>query len=210
MYDSELRWRRFYDGFARYYDLSIRAGALILGFDDRRERERMVRLLRLRPGMRVLEVSAGTGSNLPPIVHGTGTSGRIVALDLSRGMLGRCRRKTAVLEPLPALIEGEAAHLPFASGTFDAVLHFGGINEFSDRALAIREAMRVARPGARIVIGDEGLAPGKERTLRGKLLLRNRLYANRPPVDLIPREAREVRQTWFRNGGCYLIDFENP
>ena len=210
MYERELRWRRFYDGFSRWYDLSISVGALLLGFDDRRERERMVNLLGLRPGMRVLEVSAGTGLNLPIIARDIGAGGGIVALDLSRGMLRRCRTKSASLRPVPALVEAEAAHLPFPACTFDAVLHFGGINEFSDREAAVREAMRVAKPGARIVIGDEGLAPGKENTLRGKLLLRNRLYANRPPLELIPAEARDVRRRWFRNGGCYLIDFVNP
>jgi ubiquinone/menaquinone biosynthesis C-methylase UbiE len=109
------------------------------------------------------------------------------------------------------LIEGEAAHLPFADGAFDGVLHFGGINEFGDKKKAIEEMMRVAKRGAKIVISDEGLRPDKRGSLRNRLLLRlNRLYAHEPPMELMPPQAEDVHLTWYRGDGCYLIDFVKP
>ena len=50
---------------------------------------------------------------------------------------------------------GNAECLPFKDKSFDVVFHFGGINFFNDRAAAIREMIRVAKPGTKFVIGDE-------------------------------------------------------
>ena len=54
-----------------------------------------------------------------------------------------------------ALFEGEAEHLPFRSESFDCVFHVGGINFFNDKGRALRELVRVAKPGVKIVVVDE-------------------------------------------------------
>lgn len=51
----------------------------------------------------------------------------------------------------PALFMGAAEHLPFRDEAFEVVFHFGGINFFSDKAAAIREMLRVAKPGCKFV-----------------------------------------------------------
>lgn len=211
MHESDRRWRDFYDRWAPRYDWSIRIWALLAGFSDSKERRRMVSRLDLEPGQRVLEVSVGTGSNLPLMAENTGPGGRLVGLDISVGMLRQCEKKLRRQRLSAELIEGEAAHLPFADDGFDAVLHFGGINEFGDKKTSIEEMMRVAKPGAKIVIGDEGLNPNKPVSFRNRLLSRiNPLYAHQPPMDLIPPQAKDVHLTWFRGDRCYLIDFVQP
>ncbi len=71
--------------------------------------------------------------------------------------------------------------------------------------------MRVAKPGARIVISDEGIPPEKRHTLRSRLLIRiNPLSPHEPPLHLIPPEAKDVRVRWFRGDACYLMDFTRP
>ncbi len=211
MHESDRRYRDLYNRIARFYDWFQRIGALLRGFSDTGERRKMVARLDLKPGYRVLEVSVGTGSNLPLTAEGVGPGGKLVGLDISAGMLKQCRRKLGRQRLRSDLIEGEAAHLPFADQAFDAVLHFGGINEFGDKKQAINEMMRVARTGARIVISDEGLAPGTRQTLRRRLLMRLiPLYAHEPPTDLIPPEAHNLHLTWFRGDACYLLDFVNP
>lgn len=210
-HDSDRRFRAFYDRWAPYYDWGIGLGALLRGFSDLKERRRLVESLRLAPGQRVLEVSVGTGSNLPLIAGGAGASGRLIGLDISRGMLARCQRKLRRRGVAADLIEGEGSRLPFASAVFDGVLHFGGINEFGDKEGAIAEMMRVAKPGARIVIADEGIDPARRLTLRDRLVAKiSPLYDHLPPVDLIPPHARDLRVRYFRGGMCYLIDFTNP
>src|SRR3990172_9246346 len=99
----------------------------------------MVRRLRLRPDDRVLEVSVGTGSNLPLMAETVGRAGRLVGLDISRGMMRQAQGKLRRRRLRADLVEGEAAALPFADGSFDAVLHFGGMNEFGDIPGAVRE-----------------------------------------------------------------------
>lgn len=74
---------------------------------------------------------------------------------------------------------------------------------------AIAEMIRVAKPRAKIVIGDEGLAPGKERTRFGRWLLRkNRLFANRPPIELVPTGLEGLNLRWIWRGLFYLIESE--
>ena len=208
--EQEKSQRDMYNRIAGIYDVTIGVGALLRGFSDTGERRKMVALLNLKPGYRVLEVSVGTGTNLPLLAQGAGPEGTLVGLDISPGMLTRCRRKLRRWRLAADLVEGEAAHLTFADGAFDAVLHFGGINAFGARKAAIEEMVRVARPDAKIVISDEGLPPDRKVSFRTRLVARSSsLYSSRPPVDLLPPQAKDVHVTWFRGDACYLIDFVN-
>ncbi len=211
MKESNRSRREFYDGWAPKYDWGMGLGALLRGFSDTGERRKLVGRLAVQPGHRVLEVSVGTGSNLPLVAESAGVEGRLVGLDISTGMLRQCEKKIRRRGLSADLIEGEAAHLPFADGSFDAVLHFGGINEFDDVKQAIIEMMRVARQGSKIVIADEGLNPNKRPPLLTRLVARLiPQYDESPPTDLIPPEVKELHVTWFRADACYIIDFANP
>jgi ubiquinone/menaquinone biosynthesis C-methylase UbiE len=100
------------------------------------------------------------------------------------------------------------AYLPYKDDVFDAVLHIGGINTFGEKARAIAEMVRVAKPGARIVIGDEGLAPGKEKTRFGRWLLKiSHLHANKPPVELVPKQIEGFSLKWIYRGTVYVMQF---
>ena len=212
MYGDELRSRDYYEGRARWYDWGNRISALLRGASDTRERVKAIDHLNLKPGHHVLEVSVGTGANLPLMARHLGPAGRPIGLDISRAMLDMCRRKVRRHALAFDLIEGEAAHLPFAGQVFDAVFHHGGIAEFGDKKRAIEEMMRVARPGAKIVICDPGVPPDRRLPLVSRLLLRLNPpgYAQEPPLDSIPPQARNVHLTWFRGDAWYLIDFVNP
>lgn len=211
MVEAERQWRDFYDRWAGTYDWGVTLFSVLMGFRDARERRRLVSRLELKRGARVLEVSVGTGSNLPFIEELTGPAGLVVGLDFSYRMLARCRRKAKRLK-LPAhLIDGEAAFLPLRDNLFDGVLNFGGMNALENKRKGIEEMVRVAKPGARIVISDQGL-PSKARTsFRGRLLVRaNPLYASEPPIPLIPPGAKDVRVMWFRADSAYVLDFVKP
>lgn len=100
-----------------------------------------------RSGPRVLEVSVGTGANLPHLARHIGPAGEIIGLDLSAGMMKVARERYQRLAVPVRFVRGDACHLPFASDSFDAVFHFGGLNTFGDIPGALREMVRVARPG---------------------------------------------------------------
>jgi SAM-dependent methyltransferase len=148
MQEPERRSRSYYQRRARIYDWSNRIAAFLRGASPTRERRKAVRRLRLKPGDRVLEVSVGTGTNLPVMATATSGDVRMVGLDISRAMLDVCRAKSIKLGITAALVEGEAAHLPFVDGSFDAVLHHGGLAEFGDEATAIAEIFASFAPAA--------------------------------------------------------------
>ncbi len=204
--------RQFLDQYQRIaasYDRIIRlmmlAGAL---WEPRARRRDLVAPLELKPGDLVLEVGAGTGSSLPLIADRIGRAGKLFAMDLSPGMLAVAREKMA-RKGIPAEFGlGNAGYLPYRDGLFDAILHFGGINTFGEKERALAEIVRVARPGGKIVIGDEGLVPGKEKTRFGRWLLKqNTLYANKPPMDLLPDGITDVDLRWIWRGLFYVISF---
>jgi len=69
-------------------------------------------------------------------------------------MLRKCRKNLRKWKRAAKLFHGEAEHLPFRDEV-DVVFHVGGINFFNDKAGAIQEMVRVAKPGTKIVIVDE-------------------------------------------------------
>ncbi len=208
MYDDERRSRDYYEGRARWYDWSNRFAALLRGVSGTRERRKAVHRLNLERGYRVLEVSVGTGTNLPLLAEAVGATGRLLGLDISPAMLSECRRKLRRQRLKAELVLGEAAHLPFADLSFDAVFHHGGIAEFGDRQGAIEEMTRVAKPGAKVVICDAGVPTDRELPLMSRLLLKFQpIYEQPPPVDLVPSRARDLRLSWFHGDAWYMIDF---
>lgn len=59
------------------------------------------------------------------------------------------------------------------------------------------------------MIGDEGLAPGREKTRLGRWLLKNNpLFANKPPEELIPQGVEGFNLKWIWRGLFYLMEFK--
>jgi ubiquinone/menaquinone biosynthesis C-methylase UbiE len=209
-YESARKQRAEYSRWARLYDLSSTLASLIYRFDDAEERRKAVARLALEPGQRTLEVGVGTGKNLPLLAERVGVDGTMVGLDLTRAMLRIAARRLDRAHVSAALIEGDAAHLPFSDNEFDGVLIFGGFNGLDDRECALDEMMRVARPGGKVVIADQGMSQRKRNTLLGKLFIRQDPWlTTEPPTDLLPATARDAQLTHFRSENWYLIDFVN-
>lgn len=177
-------------------------------------RTRLINRLGLRAGSRVLVTGSGTCNDLPFIARSLSGSGEIYAQDFSAEMLlfGISRH----IDGLAQLGVGcyfsvsDATNLPFSTDFFDAAYHFGGINAFSDRALAVAEMNRVVKQGGKIVIGDEGIAPWLVDTEFGQMLITNNsLYASVAPLSELPPEARNVKLTWELSNCFYVIEFES-
>ena len=84
-------------------------------------------------------------------------------------MLANCQANLHRWQFQADLFLGNAECLPFADESFDVVFHVGGINFFNDRAKAIREMIRVAKPGSKILIADETEEHVKEMYERGPI-----------------------------------------
>lgn len=120
--------------------------------------------LRLRGDERILDMGCGRGAALHMAAQHL-TTGRAVGVDLWRsidqsGNSAEAARRNAVAEGVADRVElhtGDMMALPFEDGSFDVVLSSLAIHNISGRAgreKAIREAVRVLRPGGRLVIVD--------------------------------------------------------
>jgi ubiquinone/menaquinone biosynthesis C-methylase UbiE len=205
---SDAEFQQKYDAGAEEYDGNLAWLFEAFSVDERELRSAMVDLLELRPGARVLDVGCGTGKDSLLILERIGPEGDLFAQDLSIGMLRVARRKLGRANGKFELFQTNASYLPFADAQFDAVFHFGGINEFGELRRALREMTRVVRPGGKVVVGDEGVAPWLRRRLIGRILIQaNPLYAHRPPLGALPENALDVRVQWIIGNAFYVIDY---
>ncbi len=140
-----------FDGVARRYDLT---NAVLSAGLDRTWRSATADALELRPGLRVLDLAAGTGtSSWAFAAHGAS----VVACDFSLGMLrvGRRRlrhRPAASGGGTVALVAGDGLALPFAEASFDRVTISFGLRNVVDVEACLAELARVTRPGGRLVV----------------------------------------------------------
>lgn len=198
---------------AEVHDNALRWVFATFGADEPALRERLVARLQLRPGSRVLVTGAGAGNDLPYLARSLQGAGEIHAQDFAEEMLlAGVQRHRAALASDKLVLQfsvSDATNLPFADGGFDAAYHFGGINLFPDICRGLAEMARVVRPGGRVVVGDEGVAPWLRETEYGRMLVRNNpLYACDVPLAQLPECAREVRLTWELGNCFWVIEFE--
>ncbi|SNS32277.1 demethylmenaquinone methyltransferase / 2-methoxy-6-polyprenyl-1,4-benzoquinol methylase [Actinomadura meyerae] len=141
-----------FDGTAERYDL---LNTLMTGGQDRRWRREAVRALDARPGERILDLAAGTGTSSVPFAEAGADT---VACDFSLGMLRVGVRRQAGVRGL-SFVAGDALSLPFADGSFDAVTISFGLRNVADTGRALRELRRVARPGGRLLVCEVSHPP---------------------------------------------------
>ena len=111
---------------------------------DRVEKEAVFDLLPDLDGRRVLEVGCGTG-NISLTLARRGA--QVVGLDVSSPMLAAAQQKARQHGFPLNLIRGLAGSLPFNEESFDGVISILALDFISDRPGALRELMRVLRPG---------------------------------------------------------------
>lgn len=105
----------------------------------------MTAIISPKPGMKILDIAAGTGSSSKPLVD---KGADVIALDFSEGMLaaGRKRHKDIKFQ------QGDALNLPFKENTFDVTTISFGLRNTSDTSAALKDALRVTKKGGRLVI----------------------------------------------------------
>jgi ubiquinone/menaquinone biosynthesis C-methylase UbiE/uncharacterized protein YbaR (Trm112 family) len=204
---DNLKYNHLYETIGGFYDDIQRVFCALKGFDRDVYFLSYMRRLEVKPGDSVLETSVGTGLNFKYLPGGV----KLAGLDLSPEMLANCQSNLRRWQLDADLFLGNAESLPFADSSFDVVFHVGGINFFNDRAKAIREMIRVAKPGSLLLIADE-----TEKHVKGVYekqpgsLFKDRKAPVTAPVDLLPAEMQEIHLEELREGQFYALTFRKP
>lgn len=144
--------RALFNQAAKQYDPVNRLFSLGSGGWYRRSR---LRRSGLAPGDRVVDIAVGTGLLAREAIALNRDPKAVIGVDVSEAMLAIAKAKLGI-----ALIQGSAEALPLASGIADFVTMGYALRHVADLAAALREALRVLRPGGKIVLLEIS-APGQ-------------------------------------------------
>lgn len=119
--------------------------------------DRLIALLAPAAGGKVLDVAAGTGAVTLGAAQAVGPAGRVVAVDLSEGMLGRLEAKLRHFGLGHVDIHVmNAGALDFRSNYFHHTVCGFGLDFMPDMAGALAEWVRVTRPGGYVLYSCHG------------------------------------------------------
>lgn len=133
-----------FDGVAHRYDLMN--DAMSLG-QVHLWRAATQRAVDPRPGQRILDLAAGTGTSSRAFAD---AGAFVVPADLSLGMVTEGKRR----QPDLAFVNADGLQLPFADASFDTVTISYGLRNVEDTAGALAELRRVTVPGGTLVIAE--------------------------------------------------------
>jgi demethylmenaquinone methyltransferase/2-methoxy-6-polyprenyl-1,4-benzoquinol methylase len=133
-----------FDGVAKRYDLVN--DLLSLG-RTKAWRKATTAIIAPKTGMQILDLAAGPGSSSEPLYKAGAT---VFATDFSEGMLAQGRKARPYLN----FSKADALNLPFEANRFDVVTISYGLRNTVTYEKALAEALRVTKPGGRIVIAE--------------------------------------------------------
>jgi demethylmenaquinone methyltransferase/2-methoxy-6-polyprenyl-1,4-benzoquinol methylase len=136
--------QQIFDRTAGDYDRIERVMALGSGSWYRRK---ALRRAGLQAGMRVLDIGVGTGLTAKQAALLVGISGQVTGVDPSAGMIKSAKVPIGVV-----LVIGSAEAIPVAAETADFLCMGYALRHIADMSAALREFMRVLKPGGRICL----------------------------------------------------------
>lgn len=120
----------------------------------RRWKRRLARLAGAHPGDQALDLCCGTGDISFALAQQGAT---VTGLDFSKEMLAVADARNPMSDVRnPKFLQGDAQKLPFADSSFDIVTVGYGLRNLASWETGLAEMVRVAKPGARLLVLDFG------------------------------------------------------
>jgi len=131
---------------------------------DQGWRKKLVSLLELNGGEKVLDVCTGTGKLAFLLSRKVGKRGSVFGIDFSGEMLDEAMKKLDSRSSNINFSLSDAKSLGFSENSFDAVTVSFGMRNIPDTSAALHEAYRVLKPGGRFCCLE--LTPPKDRWIK--------------------------------------------
>lgn len=100
-------------------------------------------------GKSILEIGVGLGTDFIGFAR---AGARMTGIDLTPRAVELVRRRLQIEELEAEVLVADAERLPFADGSFDRVYSWGVLHHTPDTSTAVREAIRVTRPGGELCV----------------------------------------------------------
>ena len=203
-----------FDQVASAYD---RTNTVLSLGNDRLWRVATTRAVAPRPGQRILDLAAGTGTSSASFAR---SGADVVAADFSPGMIAEGRKRHGDL-PNIEFVQADATDLPFGDDEFDTVTMSFGLRNVVQPKKAIAELLRVTRPGGRIVICEFSQPPSRAfnaiyRFYNDRILpvVAKSVSSNAEAYDYLNESIREwpdqkKLSAWIREAGWADVAYRN-
>jgi demethylmenaquinone methyltransferase/2-methoxy-6-polyprenyl-1,4-benzoquinol methylase len=167
-----------------------------------------------KPGERILDVAAGTGTSSASLARSGAT---VVAVDFSPGMIEEGRKRNPKIE----FVQADAEKLPFGDDEFDVVTISFGLRNVAKPKAALAEMYRVLKPGGRLLICEFSHPPqalirgGYELYLRRAMPTIARLSSSNPDAYTYLLESiaewpdQSTLSQWIRGVGFTRVAHRN-
>ncbi len=207
--DTEKKIKNEYDNFSNNYDKWITWMFKSFNENEKYQRNKIIKKIKIKKNFKVLEVGSGTGRDTILLEKKIGRNGKLYVQDISEKMINILQKKFKSNKKIIPFISN-SDQLPFKNEYFDVIYNFGSFNEFKNPSRVLKEFNRILKVNGKVLIADENVAPWLKNTTYAKIIETNNSIFERDflPLKYIPYGTKNLNLSWEIGNCFYVITYE--